>query len=159
MSGSGKTTLGKQLAETLQVPFIDMDWEIEKRENKSIKEIFSQQGEDYFRQIEAEVLREWAGSSHNFVMGTGGGAPCFYQGMDVINQSGLTIFLDVPVKELKIRLAAATDRPLLNAGDEKDRESKLEALRNSRLITYRQAHIIVEDANLEKLLKAIHLKK
>jgi len=136
-----------------------MDWEIEKRENKSVKEIFSQHGEDYFRQVEAAVLREWAVSQDNFVMGTGGGAPCFFQGMDVINKAGLSIFLDVPVAELKSRLAAATDRPLLNANDEEDRESKLNLLRELRLPIYNQAHVIVENADLEKLLKALHFKK
>jgi shikimate kinase len=159
LSGSGKTTLGKPLAEELHLPFVDMDWEIEKRENKSIREIFSQQGEDHFRQIEAEVLREWASSQQDFVMGTGGGAPCFYNGMNIINQSGLSIFLDVPIEELKIRLAAATDRPLLNTGDELEKENKLRLLREARLPIYNQAHIIIENPSLEKLLKAIHLKK
>jgi shikimate kinase len=159
MSGSGKTTIGKRLANELHTDFVDLDWEIEKRESKSVKEIFSQRGEDHFRQIEAEVLRFWVSVPQDFVMSTGGGAPCFYGGIDIINQFGLSIFLDVPVEELKIRLAAATDRPLLNAGDEKEKEDKLNFLRTSRLPIYRQAHITIEDATLEKLLAAIHLKK
>src|SRR5688500_7310767 len=158
MSGAGKTTLGKQLAEVLQVPFVDMDWEIEKRENKSVKEIFSQQGEDYFRQLEAAVLREWAASQENFVMGTGGGAPCFYSGMAIIKEAGLSIFFDVPVAELKSRLQHATDRPLLNSGDQADRENKLHTLLQARLPVYRQAHIIIENPTLEKLVDAIQLK-
>lgn len=151
--------MGKQLAEELQLPFVDMDWEIEKKENKSIKEIFSQQGEDHFRELEAETLREWAGSQTDFVMGTGGGAPCFYNGMDIINQSGLSIFLDVPLEVLNSRLAAATDRPLLNTADETERKQRLESLRAARLAVYRKAHIILEDPTLEKLLLAIRLKR
>jgi shikimate kinase len=158
LSGSGKTTLGEQLAEELHLPFVDMDWEIEKKEKTSVKEIFSQQGEDRFRQLESEVLREWAGMQQDFVMGTGGGAPCFHNGMDVINQAGLSIFLDVPVEELTIRLASATDRPLLNASDEKEKENKLNVLRTLRLPIYTRAHIIVENPTLEKLLKALRLK-
>ena len=157
--GSGKTTLGKPLSEELQIPFVDLDWEIEKRENKSIKEIFATEGEDHFRKLEAEILREWAGSQNDFVMGTGGGAPCFYNGMDIINQSGLSIFLDVPVDELKSRLAAATDRPLLNAVDEKERELRLHSLRATRLPVYHRAHIVVEDPTIEKVLRAIRLRK
>lgn len=159
LSGSGKTTLGQQLAEELHVPFVDMDWEIEKRENKSIQEIFSQQGEDHFRHLEAEVLRTWAGAQRDFVMGTGGGAPCFHNGMDIINQSGLSIFLDVPVEELKSRLAAATDRPLLNSADEIERENKLLSLRAARLPTYKKAHIVIENPTLDKVMRAIHLKR
>lgn len=158
LSGSGKTTLGKLLADDLHIPFVDMDWEIEKKEKRSIKEIFSQQGEDHFRQLESEVLREWAVSEQNFVMGTGGGAPCFYNGIEVINQSGLSIFLDVPVEELKLRLVEATDRPLLNAADEKEKENRLNALRASRLPIYTKAHITVENPTLEKLRSALRLK-
>ncbi len=159
LSGSGKTTLGKQLAEKLHVPFVDMDWEIEKRENKSVQEIFSEKGQDYFRQLEAEVLREWAGAQQDFVMGTGGGAPCFYDGIDIINQSGISIFLDIPVEELQSRLATATDRPLLNAGDVAEKKNKLLALRIARLPVYKKAHLTIENATLDKLLEAIHLKR
>jgi shikimate kinase len=155
LSGSGKTTLGEQLAEHLNVPFIDMDWEIEKKENKSISDIFSQEGEDHFRQIEAEILREWTSSTESFVMGTGGGAPCFYNGMDVINDAGLSIFLDVSVEELRSRLAKATDRPLLHSADETERENRLYALRTARLPVYRRAHIIIQEPTLDKLLNAV----
>ena len=159
LSGAGKTTLGKLLADELHVPFIDMDWEIEKKEKKSVGEIFSQLGEDHFRQLESEVLRDWSAAQQDFVMGTGGGAPCFHNGMEVINRSGLSIFLDVPVDELMLRLASATDRPLLNAGDESEKKNKLNALRASRLPIYTQAHIVLENPNLEKLLSALRLKR
>jgi shikimate kinase len=158
LSGSGKTTLGKQLAEALHVPFVDMDWEIEKKEKRSVKEIFSELGEDHFRQLESEVLREWAASQQDFVMGTGGGAPCFHNGMEVINNSGLSIFLDVPVEELKSRLATATDRPLLNAGDDVERKNKLNTLRTARLPIYTKAHITIENPTLEKLQAVLRLR-
>ncbi|HYI78716.1 MAG TPA: shikimate kinase [Chryseolinea sp.] len=158
LSGSGKTTLGKQLAESLHMPFIDMDWEIENKEKKSVQEIFSELGEDHFRQLESEVLREWAATQQDFVMGTGGGAPCFHNGIEIINNSGLSIFLDVPVEELKLRLATATDRPLLNAGDDAEKKNKLNMLRASRLPIYRKAHITVEDPTLEKLQAVLRLK-
>jgi shikimate kinase len=156
--GSGKTTLGKQLAAELNLPFVDMDWEIEKKENKSVREIFAQHGEDHFRRLEAEVLREWAGSQRDFVMGTGGGAPCFFNGMDIINQSGLSFFLDVPVEILSSRLSAATDRPLLDAADEAERKKKLESLRAARLPVYRMAHVILQDTSLESVLRALKLR-
>src|SRR5689334_5487844 len=95
LPGSGKSTLGKDLADALLVDFVDLDVEIEKQENKIVQDIFREKGEDYFRQVESSVLKVWAASSKSFVMSTGGGAPCFYGGIDVINESGISIFLNV----------------------------------------------------------------
>ena len=92
MPGSGKTTLGLQLAEALQLPFVDLDKEIEKHEGKSVPDIFSQQGEAHFRQVESKLLKEWSASGKTFIMATGGGAPCNHHGIEVINRSGLSIF-------------------------------------------------------------------
>src|SRR5688572_2577774 len=118
MPYSGKSTLGRQLANELDVSFVDQDHEIEIREGKSIPEIFSQEGEDHFRIVESTVLKEWAASAESFVMGTGGGAPCFYQGIDLINQAGISIFLDVSIEELVSRVGSKSDRPLLNTSDQ-----------------------------------------
>jgi shikimate kinase len=159
MPGSGKSTLGRKLAKELLVEFVDLDYEIETRERKSIKEIFSLNGEDYFRQIESKTLIDWSASSKSFVMATGGGTPCFYKGIDVINETGLSIFLDVPVIQLLARLEKKTDRPLLSASDKQEMEEKLSVLRSRRLAVYQQAHITVENPDLSKLMEVIHLRK
>jgi shikimate kinase len=101
------------------------------------------------------VLREWAGSSQSFVMGTGGGAPCFYNGMDIINSSGISIFLDVPVEEILRRLAAFSNRPLLQAEDDQKKKEKLEALRKARLAIYRQATIVIQNPTLQNVQEAL----
>lgn len=156
MPGSGKTTLGKDLAAHLMVDFIDLDSEIEKFEQKSIPEIFNQQGEDHFRWVEARLLREWAVGSHHFIMATGGGAPCFFKGMETINQNGLSIFLDVHITELVDRVRKNQERPLLQSSDETGLKEKLQALREQRLACYQQAKIIIENPSLETVLKKIH---
>ena len=74
-SGSGKTTLGKELASHLMVEFVDLDAEIERVEQRTISDIFKQEGEEYFRLLEAKLLRDWAGGNKDFIMATGGGAP------------------------------------------------------------------------------------
>ncbi len=159
MPGSGKSTLGKQLADKLTLPFIDLDKAIEDHEQKDVKDIFRELDEDHFRLIESQLLRELAASEKSFVMATGGGAPCFHQGIEIINQTGLSIFLDVSIEVLLGRLHTKTDRPLLNSLDEKEKDEKLRLLRSSRLSCYRQAHLSVYDPTLKKLTEAIEFKK
>ena len=158
MPGSGKTTIGKQLASDLALPFVDLDHELEARENKSVREIFSELGEDHFRMLESQLLLEWAGSDKTFVMATGGGSPCFYNGIEIINRSGTSIFLDVPVKDLISRVSKKTDRPLLNITDEVALRAKLEKLRESRLSVYNKAHIVVQNPSVASLREKLKLK-
>jgi shikimate kinase len=158
MPGSGKSTLGTAVAAELHMTFIDLDKEIEKFEESTVPEIFLQKGEDHFRQIESKLLYTWAGSRENFVMATGGGAPCMLKGIDVINKSGLSIFLDVPIKELVNRLRTKNDRPLLG-NDLNEKEKILISLREARLGCYRQAKVTVTNPDLSKVLEAIHFKK
>jgi shikimate kinase len=155
MPGSGKTTLGKQVASSLAFTFVDLDHEIEQHERKTIPEIFAQGGEDYFRQIESDLLKEWALSDKKFVMATGGGAPCFHQGIEVINQSGISIFLDVPVDELVKRVATKTNRPLLQTSDAAELTVKMEKLRANRLSFYQQARISLQIPTLEVVLEKL----
>lgn len=159
MPGSGKSTLGKLLADQLSLPFIDLDKKIEDHEEKTVKDIFREQGEDHFRLIESKLLHEWAGSEQSFVMATGGGAPCFYQGIDIINKTGLSVFLDVSVDDLLKRLHTNTDRPLLNSIDAKEKDEKLRMLRTSRLSCYKQAHVVVANPTFKTLVEAIQFKK
>lgn len=155
MPGSGKTTLGKQLATQLMVDFVDLDEEIEKAERKTISEIFKQQGEEYFRALEARLLREWAGSNRAFIMATGGGAPCFFNGMEAINESGISVFLDVPVATLVDRVKKNTERPLLVNADDNQLREKLTGMRNSRLTCYRKAQITIHEPTPESILQKI----
>ncbi|MEX2234171.1 MAG: shikimate kinase [Cyclobacteriaceae bacterium] len=155
MPGSGKTTLGKELASHLLVDFVDLDAEIEKAEQRSIPEIFSQRGEEYFRILEARLLGEWAGSTSDFVMATGGGAPCFYNGMETINQYGLSVFLDCSVSTLIERVKKNQERPLLLISDENELKQKLKRMLEARMECYRQARIIIENPSLHGLLKKI----
>ena len=158
MPGSGKSTLGKQVAAHLGVQFVDLDAEIEKTEGRSIADIFSQHGEDYFRALESRLLREWAAGSTAFVMATGGGAPCFHNGIDVINESGLSVFLDCSVQQLIERVRKNQERPLLVASDEKELKDRLERMLENRRNCYQRAAVVLRNATLDSLLKQLHLK-
>jgi shikimate kinase len=158
MPGSGKSTLGRQIAEALLIPFVDLDHEIETREGKSVPEIFSEQGEDYFRQVESSLLIEWASSDKDFVMATGGGAPCFHRGIDIINQSGLSIYFDVPTDELVKRVEKKTNRPLLKTEDNEALVSKINNLLRSRTQVYQRAHTTLHTPDLNSTLEVIRLK-
>jgi shikimate kinase len=158
MPGSGKTTLGKLLAEKLHLEFIDLDKEIEFREGLSIPEIFSTKGEDYFRLSESTTLNDFAARPGDFIISTGGGAPCFYNGMKTMNTTGLTIFLDVEIIELARRMAR-TDRPLLKSEVEDELIQRITALAEKRMACYREAQIIIKDPSLEKVLEKLSPKK
>ena len=140
MPGSGKSTLGKQLALSLRIPFVDLDEEIERREREKVPDIFKSRGEDVFRQIESELLFSLSKSSEDFVLATGGGAPCFHDGMTIINKTGVSIFLDVPVNALVNRLKSDKNRPLLQEGE---LEQRLATLLAQRLPVYSQAYLTV----------------
>jgi shikimate kinase len=111
--GAGKTTLGRALAKELKIEFIDLDNYIEERLCKSISQIFAEKGEEGFREIERRMLHE-AGEFENVVISTGGGTPCFFDNIEYMNRQGATVFLDVPVERLFIRLSIARKkRPLI----------------------------------------------
>lgn len=114
MPGAGKSTLGRALAAFYEVPFCDLDEEIVRREGRNIADIFGADGEEYFRAQEAAALRAVLTRHQRLVLATGGGTPCFHQNLELLLETGLTLYLVVPVAELVRRLyQAAAARPLL----------------------------------------------
>lgn len=116
MPGAGKTTLGKAVAAHFGLPFLDLDAEIVAHAGQVIPAIFLQHGEAYFRQLEAQVLREVLSRPTRLVLATGGGTPCFHDNLAALNTHSTTLWLDVPPATLRDRLSAAIEkntRPLL----------------------------------------------
>lgn len=114
LPGSGKTTMGLELGLHLTLPFIDLDQEIERETGQTIADIFSDKGETHFRQLEKTQLHKTIDSIPSFVMATGGGTPCFFDNLDLMNQEGVTIFINTPIKTIKGRLELDSTRPLMN---------------------------------------------
>ena len=145
LPGSGKSTIGKSLALELAFPFIDLDTEIEKQEGRTIKQIFKQMHEGYFRQLESKALKKYCQSADSFVMATGGGAPCFFDNMEQINQAGKSVFLDVPTKVIAKRImnSHVSERPLFSTDNAESLKDRVEVMRSQRINFYKQAHITI----------------
>lgn len=121
MPGAGKTTLGRGLAVAYEVPFVDLDEEIVRREGRTVVDIFQKEGEAYFREREAAILRLVLQEYPRLVLATGGGTPCFHNSLDLLLETGLTLYLAVPTAELLRRmLRAAATRPLLASAPNED---------------------------------------
>ena len=143
MMGSGKSTVGKMLAKKLNVPFQDLDNLIEKQEQMKIPEIFSKKGEEYFRNVEKDLLISEADKLRG-VIALGGGSLQNQEIVDHLKTVGITVFLQVPISVLLTRLRGGRNRPML-AGV--DLEEKLLTLMKERLPLYEQADITIPVEN------------
>ena len=140
----GKTTLGKELANELDYSFIDLDQYIEQKEGKSIKELFEIQGEELFRKIESEALREISMVDGNHVIASGGGTSCFYNSVDFMNKVGITIYLKAEVSELVERLISSKNhRPLLWGKNEEELNHYIIRVLDERKKYYERAKMTV----------------
>jgi shikimate kinase len=110
---SGKSTLGRALAESLGLPFKDLDQLIEARTESSVSELILNKGELYFRNLEREILLETL-AEDNFVLALGGGTPCYFDNMAVLNSNSVTVYLERSISDLYNVLAIdRRERPLI----------------------------------------------
>jgi shikimate kinase len=158
---SGKTTVGKELSSILGYRFIDLDVYIETKQGKTIKQIFEINGEEYFRIIEQEALKEVASFDGNFVISSGGGTSCFYNSVDYMNKMGITIYLRMEVSTLVSRLVKdKIKRPLLWAKSESELNNYIIRVLDERKKFYEKAQVVVDadhlnPKDLAETLKAI----
>lgn len=108
--GCGKSTIGVKLAKALDVPFTDMDTYIEEQAGKRIPEIFEEDGEEHFRDLETQAVRDL--STREGVIACGGGAMLREVNAKIAAESGTVLFLDVPFRTCYLRIAN-TDRPIV----------------------------------------------
>ena len=156
--GCGKTTLGKGLAHKIHQKFIDLDEEIEKQTQKSIAALFENEGESYFRKVENELLNKFCTNNESFVMALGGGTPCFYNNMELINQSGVSIYINYNAGILASRLfKAKTARPLVVGKNEEELKIFIKNILLERELFYNQSQFTIQKDNVkvEDILKLI----
>jgi shikimate kinase len=154
--GSGKTTVGKLLARSMSLEFIDLDAYIENKYRKSIAVLFEEKGEQAFRRIESHALQEVA-TFEDVLISTGGGAPCYFDNMALMNRTGTTIYIEASPEELAARLQASkTVRPLIAGKTDEELVPFIREHLAQRERYYNGAHIVYHtDRMITK--KEIHL--
>lgn len=151
--GSGKSYLGNNLAQLMDFHFIDMDDWIEEQEGMTIKKIFETKKEAYFRELETSTIHELA-KKDNHIIACGGGTPCYHNNIQLLNQLGLTIYLEATIDLLYDRLRNETDhRPLLKGKDENSLKQFIKEKLAVRNQFYKQANIIFQQDG-EKVARA-----
>jgi len=152
MMGVGKSTLGKTVAKKLNLKFIDTDASIEKKFSMKIWEIFTNKGEDFFRNEEEKEVLECL-KNKNTVIALGGGAFMNKNIRNSILKNSISFWLDLNIKNINKRVKWNKKRPLLNQGDTKEIINKLYSERKN---IYKLAKYKI---NCDKLSKEIIAKK
>jgi shikimate kinase len=158
--GCGKTTWSRKLAAKLGYEFIDLDHVLEEKAGMSIAEYFSSFGEDAFRKLESEVLKQ-TGYPENVVVSTGGGLPCFFDHMQWMNANGKTLYIKLSPKTLADRLSnSKTVRPVLQGKQGDELVEFITGKLAERESFYLQAGYIVDgiDMSVEKLEEALGIE-
>ncbi len=158
--GAGKSTVGRIIARALGMRFVDLDEEIEKKAGMSIPEIFSKYGEEHFRDIESEIIKE-VSSLSNAVIVTGGGAVIREENRKMLRENGVIVYLHVEPEEAFRRLKDDTSRPLLRVENPLQR---IKELMDKRKEFYRDNDFEVDTTGLspeevaEEVIKRIKTK-
>jgi len=140
MPACGKTSIGKRLAKKIQFTFIDLDHHLTDKENKSVATIFSEQGENFFRELETKYLKEISNTKTNTIISVGGGTPCFHNNLSFMLSSGTVFYLNTPAETLFLRLKEDTKRPLFLGLTQEQIKEKINSLLQQREVFYQQAH-------------------
>lgn len=152
--GSGKSTVGVALAAHLQWPFTDTDALIELKESKKITDLFVDNGEEYFRGVEFEVLQEVL-KEDSVVISLGGGAPISIVAQEVLQTSkSMIVFLDVSLATAAPRVGFNRDRPLLLGNP----RAQWQALSDQRRPIYEKLatqSIKVDDMTIDEIISII----
>lgn len=153
--GSGKTSVGIRLSYRLRRMLLDTDKEIERRQRKTVSNIFAQDGEEAFRQMETEYLKELLKENGSRIVSTGGGMPVREENRTLLKKLGIVIYLQASPETVYERLKEDTTRPLLQNGDA---EKKIAELLSERQAFYESgADVIIrtDDKSIDEIVAEI----
>lgn len=154
LMGAGKSTVGRHVAKNLGLGFTDSDTLIVEREKKSIEEIFAEEGEARFRDLERKTIADILDEHQNSVIGIGGGAFINNETRALLKEKAISVFLKADIEVLKKRVGDGRGRPLFK---DKKVEDVLNDLILARYPIYEEADITVEscDENAEETAQKV----
>jgi len=157
--GSGKSTIANLLSEKTQIRVCDLDKIIEERVGMSVKNIFDQKGEIYFRKLEHQIFKELISSDEQMILSLGGGTPCYANNHEMLNGSNIVSFyLKASIETLYSRLLSIKDnRPLIAEQEKEEMKEYIAKHLFDRSYYYNQAtHVVVVDnKSPEEVVSAI----
>ena len=155
--GCGKSTIGKKLSYAVRKPYVDTDKLIETKEKKTISTIFSEQGEEAFREMETACIKSLFEQKQEHVIAVGGGLPLRSQNRELLKKLGLVVYLDVSPETVYKRIGAdVSSRPMLHSDDVPGRIRSL--LNERRPLYLKAAHVAVDvnDRSLDAITEEIY---
>ena len=159
--GTGKTTIGRELSKMLHMRLVDIDAEIEKAQKIKINEIFRIYGEQYFRDVETDMIKKLS-SEKNIIIATGGGAVLRYENMEALKENGIIFCLNACTETIMERTSRSEDRPLLKVEKPKEKISEMLSFRRP---FYEKAGIMIETDSktpleiVEEIMEIIRCRK
>lgn len=153
--GCGKSTIGRLLSEKTGYEFMDTDLEIEQREGRTISSIFEKEGEEYFRNLETQVVEELLTKEKGLIVSVGGGLPVRSKNREILLQLGIVIYLKTKPETIYERVKEDTGRPLLQTEDPKKR---IKEMMQDREEKYREAshyNLWTDEKNPEEIMEEI----
>jgi shikimate kinase len=156
--GSGKTHWGRLLSAKLGLAFFDLDTAIVEQEKRSVADIFSVKGEEYFRYLEKEMLERISDQQDGLILSCGGGTPCFFNNIEYMKKSGKVIWLNTSIDVLKQRLLRERkSRPLIREVEDADLSRYIVRKLSERRMYYQQADVMVNEENvtLDELIRLL----
>ena len=153
--GSGKTSVGLKLSYKLKMPVEDTDKLIERREGKSIRQIFEEEGEEVFRKKETELLGELADRQGRVIYSVGGGTPVREENRKLLRQLGTVVYLQISPETVYERLRGDTTRPLLQCENPLEKIRELIESRKEAYESCADIIIAVDLLDMEEILEQI----
>ena len=157
--GCGKTSVGIRLSYALKRTIIDTDKWIEKKQERSVSDIFAEDGEEAFRQMETECLKKLIATENHRIISTGGGLPVREANHALLRELGRIYYLKVPPEVVYERLKGDTTRPLLQGDDPQKKKEQLMAMREPLYEKCADTVIEVSGKNFEEIIEEIVKKE